>query len=1591
MLVILSVNISCTKQELPSIPKTADRNAPNEVQGAMFTVFNVLPDKTKGETKKENISAFIWKNPSTTDFQGVRLVRKEGSVPENANDGTVIYEGKANYAVDEKLLSNPDSKTYYYKVFTYDRARNYSSGITFEKGLVMTVTQDMVKKMGEKARSKGVRSYIQTNRGWFDWIGDVFDAIAAAAAAVENALEDAIELVADAADFALDSMVDGFKDAYHFVKDNIKEIGIYAFNFTAAAVCYAVGLPAFPYIDPHTGKIGLAMGIPGVGVVAITTDGRIQFASGPASVWVDVDDGEIGGGVSVGPAGISFSTETGNVSVKVCGNEMILTNADTGEVTTQRISRTSDGKEVVSYYSVTPSGTVIETPTVQYSVSSEDAPTQEITNLTLTANNNGEIELAWKNPLTKYQKTVIVKKTGSFPESVTDGTIIYQGTGESFSDPATTAGTEYFYKVFTSNGTEYSNGVSKKITAVEDITPPSYESDASVTVANHKLVLNWTNPSNGDFSKVIVMRSVEQYPTSPLIGNKVYEGQNASYSDESLTNGTIYYYTLFFYDLKGNFNADGIKISGVPLDTVLPTLTVSAPADQAVLKSTVSIQAEAQDDDRIEKVEFYIDGVLAGTDTAAPYSYNWSTVSAANGAHSIQVKAYDDFGNISSKTLSVSVDNDLSIPVVAVVNPADQALLKGNLTLSANASDNKAITKVEFYIDNVLKSADTAAPYEYALNTADLSNGGHTLSARAYDAENNMSENSVSVTVDNSAPVISSLTPGTGSVLKYDAALSASIADNRGVVKAEFYINDVLKTTLTQAPYTYNWSTLTVANGNYTVFVKAYDEAGNISSKTVSVSVDNDVELPNVSIVSPSASSNLSGNIFVNAEATDNKGVTKVEFYLDGIKMFEDTQSPYSIPLASNILDNGTHTFKVKAYDAEGNSSEDSIQVVIDNEAPNTLALQALPQFVKGSVSLQADVSDAVSGIQKVEFYVDNTLKNTLTSAPFTYQWNTAGSDGAHSVMVKAYDKAGNSASTAPVSVTADNTVPFNLEITSPANGSMLKGQQTIQASPADLTSGVAKVEFYVDGSLLGTDTDYPYAMSWTPADGVHSISLKAYDKAGNVAVSTNSTITADGSAPTGLSLSSVSGAYSKRYVSLQAAATDAVSGIEKVEFYVDGALSGIDSVFPYSFVWDAGVNDGAHTFMIKAYDKNQNVTESQAVSVITDSTDPSSLVLNIPAIFLRGSAALSGSAADTNIQKLELWINNNLAASYNAGSFNMNWDTTPYNGQVSLTLKAYDQAGNTASLTKSVLIDNTVPEITLSAKNSNGIEILEGNVNVNVSATDLNGVNKIDLFINDVLKMSSSSYSLSYLWATPAGTAIQTHTLRVEATDTLGNKAVQTFTKTVDNRAPVISFISPINNSAHKGSPDVSINVSVSDLLGDQVNGLALFEWYFDGVHQPALNMNTGALYSGSEGSHIIKVRAYDTAGHVSEQTLTVNIDNTAPAQITFDINNGVVINNGKAYLNWTNPNDNITMMKIYRISNSAYIFDYPMAYTTELLYSGEKINSFIDNQPYGNLGCPASDYYYNYKIEIQDQAGNVTNSAIYNNVDFGVCVGGV
>jgi hypothetical protein len=581
--------------------------------------------------------------------------------------------------------------------------------------------------------------------------------------------------------------------------------------------------------------------------------------------------------------------------------------------------------------------------------------------------------------------------------------------------------------------------------------------------------------------------------------------------------GRTYYFAVSAYNASGVESVYSKVVTVV--ETLTPTIALTSPANYATVSGNVSINATTASNAGISRVEYYINGILNHTDTSSPYVYSWNTSSLVSGNYTVMAKIYDVAGNIGqSSNVVVTVANDQTAPVASIASPVSGATVRGTVSITASASDAVGVTRVEFYGNGALLAATNMAPYVFAWDTTSAANGSYSLAVKAYDNSGNVGLSSpvmVTVANDSIAPSVAISAPVANATISGIVAVNATATDNVGVTKVEFYLNGVLRSTATIPPYSYNWDTRTVANGSYNLTARAYDAAGNVTnSSIVTTIVLNDAIAPSVSITKPTAGATVSGMLTVQTVAADNVGVSRVEFCLNGKWVKTVRSAPFGFEMDSNSLANGSYTLTARAYDVANNASAlSSVTITVFNDAVAPTVMIAAPvasTTVSGLVTVLASASDN-TGVTKVEFYVNGLLKYTANAAPFSYTLDTnAIANGQLSLVAKAYDAVGNVTTSSAVNVSVFNdTIAPTVSFSSLGNGASVSGTIAVAATAAD-NVGVSKVEFYVNGVLQGSTSTSPYAYIWDTlevANGSYTLSILAYDAAGNVGQSGNVTV----------------------------------------------------------------------------------------------------------------------------------------------------------------------------------------------------------------------------------------------------------------------------------------------------------------------------------------------------------------------------------------------------------------------------------------------------------------------------------------------------
>jgi chitodextrinase len=326
--------------------------------------------------------------------------------------------------------------------------------------------------------------------------------------------------------------------------------------------------------------------------------------------------------------------------------------------------------------------------------------------------------------------------------------------------------------------------------------------------------------------------------------------------------------------------------------------------------------------------------------------------------------------------------NDTTVPTVSITAPAASATVSGQVDVTANASDNTQVAKVEFYVNSQLVGSDTTAPYAYKWDTTLSPNNTYTLLAKAYDSTGNTASDTRSVAVKNndivspSAPSNLTATAGAG---KVDLKWSAS-TDNVGVVGYQVTRNGSPLIRLS-AVTSYTDSGVT-ANTSYTYQLTALDAAGNVSAPSAVVTA----KTPNPNDAqAPSRPTNLTATAVSSSQinlkwsaSTDNVSVAGYQvFRQSGISPAQKIATVTTTTFGDTTLKASTsYTYHVKAVDAAGNVSErSSLQTVTTHGT------------VKGSELLGTirDVNGRGIPYSKVSFAIDGKLRTYTADSQGKY------------------------------------------------------------------------------------------------------------------------------------------------------------------------------------------------------------------------------------------------------------------------------------------------------------------------------------------------------------------------------------------------------------------------------------------------------------------------------------------------------------------------------------------------------------------------------------------------------------------------------
>jgi hypothetical protein len=473
------------------------------------------------------------------------------------------------------------------------------------------------------------------------------------------------------------------------------------------------------------------------------------------------------------------------------------------------------------------------------------------------------------------------------------------------------------------------------------------------------------------------------------------------------------------------------------------------------------------------------------TANKSPWSMTWNSA-GQNGTVTIAVTAVDAAGNTGTSTTSVDVDNTAPSSAVTLAPTATGVT---PVALAAPADD---LARMDLYVKGVLAASATAAPWEIPLDTTGLA-GAVQLKIVSADLAGNSSSSNVSLKIDNDGPKLAWKTPAVGpaAVLRGTITVGVQATDASGVASVELLDGNGNAIGVDEtAPYSFPVDT-TQFDGATTLTLRATDQLGLTSTLDKTITFDNTA--PEVSLDLPPVSR---GVLQLIPAVGDNIAVKSVKTILTlpngRTGNLAASMAPWKMTWSSTGV-TGTVTATTTATDTAGNATTTTTSFGVDSTAPSVAFTIPVRSATGFPVALTAPSEDTV----KMELLIRGQLIGTVTSAPWSIDFDPAGATGSIPLTIRTTDAAGN-VSTLAKAVTVDTTGPaIRLMSTTKVTGAAA----AVRPSVTD-PSGVTLVELIRDGQVVTSSVKAPFAMTVDTTafpKGNQIWTLRATDSVGNV------------------------------------------------------------------------------------------------------------------------------------------------------------------------------------------------------------------------------------------------------------------------------------------------------------------------------------------------------------------------------------------------------------------------------------------------------------------------------------------------------------
>lgn len=544
------------------------------------------------------------------------------------------------------------------------------------------------------------------------------------------------------------------------------------------------------------------------------------------------------------------------------------------------------------------------------------------------------------------------------------------------------------------------------------------------------------------------------------------------------------------------------------VDTVPPRVSIESPLNGSWV-NTQAVLVRWNGSDATSGIGWYEVRADNGTWVNMSLALQYRTSNLADSNHSVEVRAHDKAGNIMTVVSNFRLDS--VPPTVQWISPDYGTKTNSTkVTFRWNASDSYS------GLNHTTVTMDGGIPVDIGMATSftasNLTDGGHSIYVQVYDNASNVRGWTSMILVDLTPPQLNITSPQGGAIILSRSVIVSWIASDNGSGLATIY--GALDGygwedwTLAHNWHLVNPSPAGMSDGNHTIHVKAWDNAGNFRIASVSFVVD--ASPPQLQIVTPSQGS-WSNNTTVKVEWSGSDiyaGMDHYEIRLDGANW---TSVGMNTSVTFARLGIGPHVFGVKAVSNSGMSSTVSVNFGIDQSIPSGVNIVPTPKYVRnGTIYIVwSAASDNVSGIGHYEAKIDKTYWNGASYITVNGSWLITGentylvisnnADGEYNVSVRAVDRAGNVGPASGVNLTLDATPPSVLSYAPLGQVSSLRPNVVVLFSEAMVHSTVHVDIAGVSGAISWSGNQVTFtpdsALSY---DHVYQVSVSGNDLAGN-------------------------------------------------------------------------------------------------------------------------------------------------------------------------------------------------------------------------------------------------------------------------------------------------------------------------------------------------------------------------------------------------------------------------------------------------------------------------------------------------------------